>query len=179
MRLAFGDRSVETARIDSREALARDGALVLGTDAEHAQEYFSLTVTDLRTSAPPLQVVVCSEGHGLPPQILLRPGRDEILLGFNSEVCALEVAGGSLLRRAELGSLFRDFVEVPPRGLVLALHELGVTALNDELEQVWSCAQDVVQDWGLEPEALTLTFMDAPPLRLSLVDGSPIHGLSL
>lgn len=178
MRLSFPWSSIELQHWASRAGMeghlaAFDSKLVIGDSAGKEREFFSATIQPefREAKARRLAVGVCSEGHGIAPQILPLPNRGLLLFGLNSEVVAIRADTGGIAYRIPLEFLFRSMVPLTDRGLVLVFHEIGVTALRENGETPWTFGRDVLEDAWLEGGTLHMTFMDSEPVAVELASG--------
>jgi len=120
MRLAFGEHTVEVHSWETQHALmdflstCEAGSVVLGTHAEQHKAFSSAHVHLGWSGARRFGIGVCSEGHGLVPHLFLQPERSTLIVGFNSEVVAVDVQTGKISFRFSLDSLFRSLCMSEP-----------------------------------------------------------------
>jgi hypothetical protein len=95
--IAFGEHFIEISRWESRTQMIRylgegcaAGSILLGEDAEMATEFYTATLY-LGARASRFGIGICSEGHGLTPQMLLLAEEGTLMFGFNREVVALSI----------------------------------------------------------------------------------------
>jgi hypothetical protein len=178
MRFSFSWSSIELQRWASRGEMEAhlagfDCKVIIGESREQEQEFFSATIQPefREAKARRLAVGVCSEGHGIAPQILPLSNRGLLLFGLNSEVVAIRADTGGIAYRVPLEFLFRSMVMLWDKGLVLVFHEIGVTALRDNGDTAWAFGRDVLEDAWLEDDTLHMTFMDSEPAAVELNSG--------
>ena len=178
MRYCFPWASIELHRWASRAAMdshlaAFDRKVIIGESAEQQREFFSAAVQPefREAKARRLAVGVCSEGHGIAPQLLPLTDRGLLLFGLNSEVVAIRADTGEIAYRIPLGFLFRSMAPLPDGELILVFHEIGVTALRGNSETQWTFGRDVLEDAWLEDGALRMTFRDSEPAAVELTSG--------
>jgi hypothetical protein len=153
--------------------VAFDCKVIIGESEEQDREFFSAEVQPEFREAklPRLAVGICSEGHGIAPQLLPLPDRGLLLLGLNSEVVAIRVATGEIAYRVPLGFLFRSMVPLTDCQPILVFHEIGVTAIRANGETEWTLGRDVLEDAWLEDGTLRMTFMDSEAVAVELSSG--------
>ena len=178
MRLCFAWSSVELRRWASREEMEGylagfECKLIIGESTEQEREFFSATLQPEFREAKSrcFAVGVCSEGHGITPQMLLHSSTGHLLFGVNSEVVAVRVDTGEIAYRIPLGFLFRSIVPLPEMRLLLVFHEIGVTALHEDGELAWTLGRDVLDDAWIEGGVLHMTFMDIGPAAVEMTSG--------
>src|SRR5262245_14898779 len=102
--MSFATHSIEIASWQRSDEMVRElahcntGTLALGVDAEHAMDYHSVIVS-IDIGSPGIRrfgVGICSEAHGLVPQLLLRPASELLVLGFNSQVVGIAPREGRI-----------------------------------------------------------------------------------
>jgi hypothetical protein len=182
MRLCFRWSSIELRRWASRAEMEDhlsgfDCKLIIGESPEQEREFFSATIEPEfhPAKARRLALGVCSEGHGITPQLLALPNSTLLLVGVNSEVVAVRADSGEIAYRIPLGFLFRSMVPLSDRGLLLVFHEIGVTALRNDGETAWTLGRDVLEDAWLEGGTLHMTFMDSEPAAVELTSGRELR----
>src|SRR5713101_2027419 len=174
MRISFGQHSLRvkdwSSEVQMFEFLRSSGAeyILLGEDARQYDGFFSTEVLLGFAGKDSLRVGLISEGHGLLPHLLLIPERDQLLFGFNEQVACVNVNERSVVFRIRLESLFRSFLRLKAHALILAFHEIGVTALDENGNVEWSYAKDIVEDCVLSQFHLDLKFLDEPTVRIDL-----------
>lgn len=163
-------------RGDLVEALASCGGgyLVLGDTAEYATGFHSIAIFPRGIITRHFAIGICSETDGLPPNLLLKPEIGLIIVGYNSAIAGISVPGGEIRFEVQCDWLFSQFLDLPARKVTLALYEVGVLALSDAGEELWRRSTEIILDWTLLDDRLTLEFIDAPPMSLDLSTGEPL-----
>ena len=158
------------------EALASCGGgyLVLGETAEYALDFYSIAIFPRGTLERRFAVGICSETDGLPPNVLLKPDSDLMVIGFNSAIAGIGVPGGEIRFQVQCDWLFSQFIDLPARRMTLAFYEVGVLALSDDGQELWRTSTEIILDWTLQEDRLELEFLDAPPTALDLATGEPV-----
>jgi hypothetical protein len=156
---------------------AFDCKAIIGESIEQEREFFSATVQPefREAKARRFAVGICSEGHGIAPQLLPLPNRGLLLFGLNSEIVAIRADTGLIAYRVPLGFLFRSMVPLPDSELILVFHEIGVTALREDGETSWTFGRDVLEDAWVEDGSLRMTFMDSEPATVELTSGRELR----
>lgn len=179
MRVSFPWASVQCQSWESRSELERflngfEDSRIIAASSEQEREFYSIAVQPDFPASGACRVAlgVCSEGHGIQPQLLLLPEHDRLLIGANSQVTAVDVSTGTDAFEIQLESLFRSMVYLSERQLVLVFHEIGVTAAVEDGNVRWSFARDVLEDASIENDLLLLSFMDSEPVALDITSGS-------
>jgi hypothetical protein len=150
------------------------GSLVLGHDSGHAVEFCSAFL-HLNVGSPGVHrfgVGLCSERHGLAPQLLLRPSSELVLFGFNSEVVGVSARERRMCFRVGLECLFHTLVALDQRPIILVIHEIGAAAISEDGRELWRHSKDLVTAWAIEANTLRLDFMDSPTVRIDVLTGS-------
>lgn len=174
MRLSFGEHTLELKKWDSenemRAALSgMDGCVILG---DNAREVYSTEVRIGFGGASRLGIGLLSWGLGIHPHVRPLPGRSELLFGLNREAVCVSIETKSVRFRVPLDSPFRCFLSAPGHGLTLIFHEIGVLGVDERGGTKWEYSRDVIDDCRIRDACLELDFLDAPSVRLSLIDGA-------
>src|SRR5262249_26551489 len=144
----------------------KSGSLMLGEDARQYREFFSVEFRIGFAGTTSYGIGVYSEGHGLVPHILLLPEQSKVILGFNQEAVCVDVAETRLAFRLRLDSLFRSFIRLVDPCIILAFHEIGVVAIDEEGNEKWSYTKDIIEDCAIGQGHLQLQFLDEPSVHL-------------
>src|SRR5687767_13097799 len=97
MQIQIGGHCIETGSFASKDQLATalatcpDGSLMLGENSEQQAGFHFAHIVVKCSSRRGFGVGVCSEGHGLTPKVLIWPEAGSLLVGFNSEVVAIQI----------------------------------------------------------------------------------------
>jgi len=71
-----------------------------------------------------------------------------------------------------LNSLFRAFSFLKKYGIILVFHEIGVIAINENGQDIWSFDEDIIENCVIDNGSLSLTFLDADPVTLDIFHGN-------
>ena len=181
MRIAFGEREVELqswaeqVELDRVLEEARVDSLIVGDDTQGQRAYHAVTVYSPLPARTKVRVGVIAGVHGIPPKVLLRPGNQEIWIGFNSRVVVVDAAVPLIRHAFELDSVFYQFLPIARRGMTLLIHEIGVTAVSDGGEVVWAVATDVISGVRLSEHELHLSLMDEGSVLLDPATGKRLE----
>lgn len=180
MHIAFGEHFIEISRWESRTQMIRylregcaAGSILLGEDAEMATEFYTATLY-LGARASRFGIGICSEGHGLTPQMLLLAEEGTLMFGFNREVVALSIMDMEIEPkfRMELPALFHRFVFLKRMSLILIFYEIGVVALSQTGHCLWQYERDLITDYLVTSDRLIVEFMDSPAVAIDLLTGT-------
>jgi hypothetical protein len=177
MRISVGDQSLKIQRWESKdemvEAVARceGGNIVLGLEAEQQVDFFSVFVRAEPSGQCSFAIGICSEGHGLVPQVAVRPESLELIFGFNREVVAVRLRQREVAYRIELDCLFHTFVELPKEEMLLAVHEIGIVALAKEGQVLWRYDCEIIDGFVIHDNQMELRFMDGSTVSVDIQCG--------
>lgn len=177
MRVAFGQHSLELMAWPSEGEMiqhlssCREGYVILGEDARQYRAFISTEIRLGFTATSCFGIGLYSEGHGLVPHMLLLPESEQLVFGFNNEATRVSVREKRVVSRLLLDSLFRSFIHLKERKLILVFHEIGVTAISENGSHEWSYAKDIIQKCVLSETYLELEFLDEPSVKLALATG--------
>jgi len=180
MRIVFGQHNLHFKGWSSEEEMihylssCKAGYVILGQDAKQYREFFSTTLFLGFSGTSSFGIGVLSEGHGLVPHVLLLPKKKELLFGLNSQAASLRVEEGSVGFRIQLDSLFRSFLHLDESETILVFHEIGVIAIDENGNEKWTYAKDILEDGFLSKGCLRLKFVDGLSVRLSLATGEQL-----
>ncbi len=177
MRIAWGWFSILLrswqSKADLGEFIGRSsGGLLIGESTEEEKEFYSATVIkELANEAEPLAIGICSEGHGVTPQLLTVPALRLCLFGVNCEVVAVDVEARHVAYSIDLGYSFRNMIHIPGKNLILAFHETGACAFREDGAVVWNFSKDVLEMAHLNDAKIYFEFMDSEPVMVDLTSG--------
>ncbi|MDM8550855.1 hypothetical protein QUF72_12280 [Desulfobacterales bacterium HSG2] len=97
---------------------------------------------------------------------------NRLIIGFNSQVVAVDLIKRKIALQLRFSSLFRSFVHLKAYQMLLVFHEIGVIALTERGEEIWSFDEDIIDDCVIENGILSLTFFDADPVMLEVLSGT-------
>ena len=159
----------------SYQSKCEAGSLILGEHADQDIHFHSATVSLGWAGVSRFGVGICSEGHGLIPNLLLQPDAEVMVFGFNQEAVGINAKDGKINFKIPLDSLFYNFLTLNQRQLILVIHEIGVIAITEEGKEIWRYNKDIITDWVIEDDKLHLKFMDAPPISIETSSGVLAH----
>ena len=147
--------------------------LFLGEDSAQENSFYSAVVNlDWnRASVQRFGIGIYSGDHGLKPHLLLQPDGQTLVLGFNNEAVGVSINDKRELFRISLDSLFRSFVLLSQKKIILVFHEIGVVAIAIEGQELWRYDKDIITECRIEGESLQLKFMDSPSVNLNIPTG--------
>lgn len=148
------------------------GSLLLGSEAESASEYHSLAIYPRGAVGGRFAVGVITQTPDLPPHLLLKPQRNLLLLGFNSEVVGIGLPERTVRFQHTCDWLFTHFLDAPAADVTLALYEVGLLALDADGRELWRKTTDILVDWKLDGDTVRLEQMEAGRLVLDLRTGA-------
>ncbi len=177
MRISFGEHSVVLRSWETKDEMigflekCDAGSILLGEDEELPVDFYSVAVHLGAIKLHRFGVGICSEGHGLTPQLLLQPTKNELIIGLNDEVVGVNVIEKTVDFKIGLDSLFYDFLPLDEYQTILVFHEIGVVVITEDGQEIWHYSKDIVEDYFVEKEWLHLKFMDAGMVKLDLSSG--------
>ncbi len=146
--------------------------ILLGEDADQMTDFHSLRVFSDWNGLSRFGIGICSEGHGLEPHFLVHPERNRLIVGFNSQVVAIDLRKRKIAFQIRLSSLFRSFSPLKAYQMFLVFHEIGVMALTEDGDEIWRFDEDIIDDCVMENGTLSLSFLDAKPVMLDMLSGT-------
>lgn len=148
-------------------------SLLLGEDTEDKSKFYLLAFSlDCgRIGSRQIELGICTEDGSLAPHLLLVPEVELVVIGFNKEVVGIRPKDEIYSFRLVFDSLFSSFLHVPHQGFILGIHEIGVIAFTNTGQELWRYDKDVVTEYFVEKDRLSLRFMDSPSVSLCLSDG--------
>jgi hypothetical protein len=148
---------------------------LLGEDIDTPQEFFSVAIESVESRFDNIGIGIYSVGIGLQPEIYLQPETRKLFVGFNSNVCGMNLLGGTMTFCHELNSPFYSFapVSVPPQ--ILVQHEVGLMMLTEEGKVIWKFDGDIITGLQYYDNRIDLQFLDAPPISLTLDFGKRLE----
>lgn len=146
-----------------------------GEDIDRPKEFFSVIIRPVDDRLEGIGVGICSLGIGLQPVIYLQEESNKLIIGYNSNVCGLNLNNGAMTFCYKLNSPFYDIVVLPIQYRILIQHEVGVVMLTEEGEILWKFDGDIITGLQHSENALELQFMDMPTVSLALDSGKPIR----
>ncbi|RKZ81890.1 MAG: hypothetical protein DRR19_21545 [Candidatus Parabeggiatoa sp. nov. 1] len=161
------------SKMEMKNALSKCSSdLILGENASPQTAFYSVNIHLGWNGQDCFGIGICSEEHGLKPQLLYQSDISQLLLGFNREVVAVGIEDPKIHFRIRLDSLFHSFfVMEKPKKRILIFHEIGVVALEDRDNELWEEEEEledfVIEDFEITGNHHNLIFMDAPPVSLN------------
>ncbi|GEM_PF-4814024 len=157
---------------DLKSFLEQDShAVLVGTESENPKEYYSIAVCNEPQGKLAVTVGVLCDGHGLLPEALAFPDYGLLFVGANSRVTVVSWEHRAAISDTDLGFLFRSFIPMLDRGIVLAAHETGAAAFSTKGKFLWQFHRDIVEQLYLDGLYLRMTFMDADAVRVDISTG--------
>lgn len=151
---------------------------ILGGNIEQPREFFSIIIELAEQRIERVGIGICSIGVGLLPHILPLVQAKRIIVGFNSDLYAINLSDATLDFHLELDSLFYCFVPVHLPNRILVQHEIGLVMLTEDTKILWKFARDVITSQQVTNGKIFLEFMDSPSVFLSLESGHVLQELS-
>lgn len=148
--------------------------IILGQDQEYTHEYFSVRVSNQRTFEVNAVIGICSTMSGSYPSLAPLIHSNQIVVGYNSEICMINLSDFSIKKVMTLDSFFVDFTLMMELDWLLCQHEIGLLMLSTSGEIIWSFAKDVITMLRFHGNEIHLAFMDSAPCRVSLTSGLEI-----
>jgi hypothetical protein len=105
------------------------------------------------------------------PQLLAEPALRLCLIGVNNEVVAVDVEARRIAYSVNLGYSFRNMVRIPRKNLIVAFHETGACAFQEDGSVVWSFSKDVLETAYLDEGKIYFDFMDSEPITVDIANG--------
>jgi hypothetical protein len=176
VRLAVNEMEVDVqswaSKDDLRNYLGRfEKGLLLEESDDAEREFFSAAFRPIASVGPQsIAVGMCSEGHGISPEVLLI-SPEVCLFGLNSEIVAVRPADGQVIFRKRLDFLFHALIPIHALNLILVIHETGAVAITTSGDSVWEFSRDVVERFHITDNILRFDFMDSELAILDLASG--------
>jgi len=149
-----------------------DGNILLGKDAEQISDFYAVKVDSDWEGINSFGIGIYSEGHGLEPHLLVQPERNKLIIGFNSDVIGIDTTKRKVRFQIRLSSLFRSFSFLKKYSMILVFHEIGVIAVSENGQEIWSFDEDIIENCAIDNDSLSLAFLDAEPVTLNIFDGT-------
>lgn len=148
--------------------------ITLGSSVEGSRVFYLLNVFAAFNLSGwnDFAIAIESEGHGTTPNVLLLSSRQEMWIGFDTEVVIVDLMSRTARCRIVLDGLFRAFYCCPHGDSVVILHELGAAMLLQNGSQRWNYSKDIVESAQVEEDELVLDFIDSDRVRIDLVSGT-------
>ena len=138
---------ITSKKIDSYHELIEDlkkgENILIGNDIEQKKDFLLITVTNIISNEIILLIGVVCEGHGVNPQYAFNEDENEIIVGFNHEVCIISV-DTKRIRQQKMNSIFYEFRERRDLGLIIIVCEADMYGVNYGLESVWEICCDLI-----------------------------------
>ncbi|MBN1886577.1 MAG: hypothetical protein JW850_01250 [Thermoflexales bacterium] len=178
MHISFAEYSLELHEWQSKHQMISSledceaGSCVLGENPDQESNFYSVVVHLGQSGLRRYGIGICSQGHGLVPHLLIQPEFLRLILGFNSDIVGIRIPDGRVDFSLHLDSLFYSFLPVYNKKVILVMHESGVVSLTQNGQMIWKFEKDIITRTTIEENYLWLTFMDALPVRLNLLNGA-------
>jgi hypothetical protein len=108
---------------------------------------------------------------GLTASILLLPEHERILIGYNKQIAGFGLDQLKLLFEIELDSAFHSFVQIPDKGVILALQEVDIARIDPDGNILWSSGGDLIQSTRIDGDEIHVSFLDIPPAIYNIYTG--------
>jgi hypothetical protein len=125
----------------------------------------------LSTNQPKLGVGIIAVDTGFEPQTIVLEEAGILLVGFEQELVAIDIAWAKIRFRIGFDTCFREMIYSEPVG-ILAFEDFGVSAISVEGEKRWTFTKDVLTNMKLDNQNLHLEFMDSPPVVVNVESGN-------
>jgi hypothetical protein len=164
-------RKLQFTSIDSKSLLIErlrgfSETILLGNNPGGARE-FALA------SEQSLGIGVCIDIVGAGFAGIVTPENHRAFIGHDCTVDVIDLVSRRVIQSANLLGPFYEFLEWQPRGLVLAIHELGLIAFSDDGEiKLEAHAPDIVEDWQVVGNLASLSLSDSRKMRVNLTTSS-------
>lgn len=179
MHLSFAEYTVTlSAWASEREMLdflaqCKTGNVLINEGEEYSSKFYTATVY-FNATENKFGIGLCSESHGLTPNLLLQPESRTLLFGFNSQVTGVRMPAGDIVFQLELPHYFYSFLSVNKQGLVLVVYETGLIAVTMEGKELWKYdGRDVITDWRVEGNHIYASFMSSASVDVDIDTGKP------
>ena len=133
-----------------------------------------MTIQSVESPLSTTGIGLCSMGIGLQPAIYLQAETRKLLIGFNFEVCSVDLDDNTLAYCHELNSPFYYFLPMPTQARILVQHEVGIVMLTKEGKILWKFDGDIITNLQYSSNQVDLQFMDTPPISLALDSGKQL-----
>lgn len=143
--------------------------VLLGQEAQQSTDFIEILVNDAHTDEELLRIGVVCEGHGLKPQYTINE-LDELVIGFNKEICLIFLDSLDKVLKRELDSLFYEFKFIKSHNVLLVVCETELYCLNKKLEILWTVSLDLIVDHEITEEYIKVV-MDEETRVYSILDG--------
>ncbi len=180
MIITFAEYQIELGEWNNKQDMVNylkncfNDYILLGENPDQENEFYSLAILSGNSEGKKLGIGVCSQGHGLTPNVLFLPQEMRIILGFNFNVALIDIKRKEILSDVQLDSLFYKFLHIYELDLVIAIHEIGVIAFSESGDFKWKLNRDIITGSIITKNGLLLEFMDSPLVLLNLRDGKPL-----
>lgn len=140
--------------------------ILLGDKAE-APRKFALT------SEQSLGIGVCIDIVGAGFAGIVTPENRRAFIGHDCTVDAIDLVSRKVTQSIDLLGPFYEFLDWQPSGLVIAIHELGLIAFSDDGKiKLDAFVPDVVEDWKVLGNLLSLSLSDSRKMQVNLTTSS-------
>lgn len=177
MGIAFSEHYLRVQQWDSLSQMKTElsscqlGAIVLGEEIEGVQLYYSISVF-IGSEGHRFGIGLCTDFHGLYPQLLALPESEALLIGFDRQVVSVDISLKQINAKIDLPVLFHRFVLLAKTGLILVFDEIGIVALDLRCNEKWRYERDVITSYQITDNILSLDFMDSHSIRIDVRSGA-------
>jgi hypothetical protein len=183
--LSFAQHAIESHKWESRDSLENsladcDERIMLGEEAAYPTAFYALKLyldyaaqVSSANEGQTIGIGIVADSGGLAPSFLPLVEKNELLIGFNSEVVNISVEDKRITYSVTLDGLpFYSFYHLSSMDIILIFYELGVVAINPDGRELWQYNKDVVSSSKITGEQLFLEFLDAKPVTLNIKNGT-------
>jgi hypothetical protein len=163
-------RKLQFKSIDSKSEMIErlrgfSRTIVLGQDAQAPKEF-------LLTTEESLGVGVLVENHGEWCSGFVLPSVGKAFIGHDCTVDVIDLLSAKVTQSKSFLGTFFEFLDWQPLGLVLAFHELGLVAFNEDGSVKYQVhASDIVEDWKVTGDFASLSCSGSVEMKIDLSNG--------
>lgn len=146
------------------------GSVLIGSDCESPSRFVSCRAASCLGH---VEVGVVSNQSGDFVHCELLPDGNLLFIGHDQVVTVVSLAEGEVLVNERLDGVFFQFIVDEPRNQVLAVHELGVTAVSFEGDVQWRFSSvEILEDWQIAGGNIRLSAMNEGMVFVDLISGT-------
>lgn len=186
MRYSIGEHTLETHKwetyIQMCDYLDRcdGGSILLCEEPTYEAEFYSVTaylnyfikdkISFLESQELQFGIGLCNEVVGITPHLLWLPP-NHIVVGFDHKIAGLRIDKREIGFQVTFDTPFRSFLLLEDSEILLVFNEIGVVALQENGLEVWRYEKDVISEYTVEKNVITLLFLDSPLVKIDLLSG--------
>jgi len=145
---------------------------ILGTCADHPTTFYVLDLIPSEDTVKKRSLGLAADNVGLSPVILTDSQLDKLVCAVNDEVGWFSVQEDRFVARTRCDGIVRSLIFAPNHDRIIAIHEIGVTALDHNGAAIWSHAEDVIQSAALDGTTLCIRYDNGATRSFSVLDGA-------